>query len=176
MILAVRRFTAQIHTDYRTSVFRLFFHSFLYKSKQGRLALTVLLSSPKALFLSLSLFLSLLRALSLSLSFKPFSPSSTFSCPSLFMKTSLQVPPCLNLISFFLVCFSLSIIPNPDSLYFHPSLSVNQRRLWTENHSDQLQLPQSERLSSVSGFCFCQDCPLLFEFWTLTQPNATASP
>ena len=70
--------------------------------------------------LPLSLPLSLPpRALSLSLPFFPF---------LLFMKTSLQVPPCLNLIKF-LVCFSLSIIPNPDSLYFHPSLSVNQRRL-----------------------------------------------
>lgn len=167
MILAVCRFAAQKHADYRTSVFRLFSHSFLYKSKQGRLVLTVLLFTKSSFPLPLSLCFSL----------KPFSPSSTFSCPSLFMKTSLQVPPCLNLISFFfLVCFSLSIIPNPDSLYFHPSLSVNQRRLWTENHSDQLQLPQSERLSSVSGFCFCQDCPLLFEFWTLIQPNATASP
>jgi len=168
-----------MHTETTAQVSSAYFpiHS-CTKSKQGRLALTVLLFTKSSfpLPLSVSLTHSRARALSLSLSFKPFSPSSTFSCPSLFMKTSLQVPPCLNLISFFLVCFSLSIIPNPDSLYFHPSLSVNQRRLWTENHSDQLQLPQSERLSSVSGFCFCQDCPLLFEFWTLTQPNATASP
>lgn len=55
-------------------------------------------------------------------------PASSSLFFFLFMKTSLQVPPCLNLIKF-LVCFSLSIIPNPDSLYFHPSLSVNQRRL-----------------------------------------------
>lgn len=172
MILAVCRFAAQKHADYRTSVFRLFSHSFLYKSKQGRLVLTVLLftksSFPLPLCFSRALFLVLVQAL--------FPLQYFFPAPLYLWKRHFKSLPVWISLVFFLVCFSLSIIPNPDSLYFHPSLSVNQRRLWTENHSDQLQLPQSERLSSVSGFCFCQDCPLLFEFWTLIQPNATASP
>lgn len=67
MILAVCRFAAQKHADYRTSVFRLFFHSFLYKSKQGRLALTVLLltksSFPLPLCVSLARSLFLVQAL-----------------------------------------------------------------------------------------------------------------
>lgn len=76
MILAVCRFAAQKHADYRTSVFRLFFHSFLYKSKQGRLALTVLLLTKS----SFPLPLCVSRALALSRS-SPFPPPVLFPAP-----------------------------------------------------------------------------------------------
>ncbi len=119
MILAVCRFAAQnMQTTALVSSAYFSIHSCIKATGATCFNCSAL---HQKLFSSPSLCFS--RALALSRS-SPFPPPVLF-LPSLFMKTSLQVPPCLNLISFF-SCVFLPV-NNPESrLSLFPSLSICQ--------------------------------------------------